>query len=162
MKIILFIVGIIILVSGFGYLGYVVVQKKKEKEYSLHLHRQALRQSYAPPVSRTQQPTRPIMPAAAQQKPLAGPLSLRDRTLQKDAERKKLFEGFETGQKQKSKEEKIEPKPEAKQKTASPKANAERKNSRRQQKAVKPKEDVFAKLKSIAQERKKTKKIKSK
>lgn len=131
-----------------------IVQRKNESAYT-SLPRQAPRQIYTPLVSR--QPAKPIVPSSMQQKPAAGIPSLKERVQEKDAERKKLFEGFGAGQEQKPKYSKAEPKQETRQ-TESAKQKPSAKTARKQEKSQKSKEDVFAKLRTIAQERKKRKK----
>lgn len=155
LKIILFIAGIIILVSGFGYLGYVAVQKKREKEFEAPLQR-APRQIFpqAPP----RQPAR-TFGTQIPQRSAAPPL--RERILQRDLDRKRIFEPF--GKAEQKVEQKQEQKPEQKlQEKPEAKKTAEIKTEKKQiRKQAKPKEDVFEKLRTIAQE-KKSKKSKSK
>jgi len=163
LKIILFIIGAVILISGFGYLGYIAIQKNRKKEFEAYIPRQAPKQTITqgerPQPARTFTPSTPPNQFAQQrqpipQRPISGPAPLRERILQKDLERKKLFESF--GEQRQGKPE--EKKPEAGQAKILKEKKTEKKKTKRQPRPIKPKEDVFEKLKSIAREKKKSRK----
>lgn len=100
-KLVIFILGAIVLASGFGYLAYNMAIKRKEQKFSLPKQREV--QIITP-----QQPARQV-----QQKQKEGDLKIREaikeREEQKEKERKKLFEPFgkpEEKQRETPKEEK--------------------------------------------------------
>ncbi len=152
LKIMLFVFGIIILLGGFGYLGYRVVSQRKEEEFG-----------FSKPSATSRAPVQAPRQVQFGQKPLAGrmPIPLQKRVMEKGAGRKKLFESFGSQEKPKPKEE-IKP---AKSEKPEVKILAQKKQhqeSKKKPRAKKPKGDVFVRLKEIASDSKKKKSIKSK
>jgi hypothetical protein len=162
MKVMLFILGIAVLLSGFGYLAYRAVQKKKEEEFEL---------------SRQRQMPRALPQTQARQFPLRRSVddtrlreALKKREEQKEIERRKIFEAFGAEKKELPKEEikklseKLEKaKPEKKPIAAAKKEDKgyieirPRKKNTSKKLPKKPKEDVFLRLKEIAKESKRKK-----
>ncbi len=149
MRIILFIAGALILLGGFGYLAYVAAEKKKESEFI------ATRQTPRVIMSQQRQiPGQPVFIPRPVQRTGPAP-NLRAIEYQRDLQRKKIFGtlGKEKIQEQarKSEESKLE-KSEQKEAKEKPKEAAKKP---RKAKIKKQKEDVFLKLKAMAQEAKK-------
>ncbi len=147
LKIILFVLGTLVLLSGFGYLGYTIITKRKEEEISFAEPRES---------------PRILQSSQVRQVPLRSPQeiakvkeAIKKQEKQKNLERKKLFEAFGKEEKEKPKEvheTKIE-KPELKEVKAETTAKSTKRKARKL-KPKKPKEDVFVKLKQIAKEAK--------
>ena len=136
-KILLFILGFAILLSGFGYLSYKVMAKRKGIKHGLP------KQIVMPRIFSRQ----PIQ--QAQQKPKEEDKireALKKKEEQKAKEREKLFEKFVKEKPEETKIEKPEPKEIKKKKRAKVKS---------EKRLQKPKEDVFIRLKQIAKESKK-------
>jgi len=166
MKVLLFILGIGVLLSGFGYLAYRVVQKKKEEEFEFSRQRQTLRA-----LPQTQARQIPIRRSVSDVRLRE---ALKKREEQKEIERRKIFSAFGAEQKELPKEETKEPseKPELKEAAPEKKPIAEAKKEDKpieirtgkektaKKTPKKPKEDVFLKLKEIAKESKESKKKK--
>ena len=148
-KIILFILGIIILLSGFGYLGYRAVLKRKEEKYGFKKAGET--PTLAPQPRFRPVPLRPSEAIRIKE-------ALKRKEALKGMERKKLFEAF-------GKEEKEKPKEAAKEiKVEKPGSKVIKEElvlkvpkKKAKRKTKKPKEDVFLKLKEIAKESKKKK-----
>ncbi len=147
-KILLFILGAVVLISGFGYLAYVTIEKRRETEFEMPQQRS---------IRMMQTPQQIKRPAFTQRPDLRIRESLKAKEMQKDLERKNLFSGFGSG--------KLESKPQAKEQNQE-KSEKEIESKKPEQKIVspkvkkkpqekQPKEDVFAKLKEISQETKK-------
>ena len=190
LKIILFIVGALILVGGFGYLGYVAVQKRKEEEFEFARRtssRQTQMQPRAPvPQQRQTMPFQRTIQPQRQQPQLSS--IMKEKGQLRDMERKTLFESFGKQQppvpknipaeQQKTekitiKEKKIakvEKKPATRQvkqiktiKTAQQKITKKTQDAKPTKiKQSKPREDVFVKLKQVTTEIKKESKRESK
>ncbi|MBI2656380.1 hypothetical protein HYX03_01420 [Candidatus Woesearchaeota archaeon] len=153
-NIILFILGFIVLLSGFGYLAYRVIAKRKVEKLELP-------KSMEIPKAIPQQPIKQV-PLKKQEEELKIKEALKIKEEMKEKEREKLFEAFgKEGKEEKEKpkaeekEGKIE-KSEAKEVKKEKKAEEIKKEKKKAQ-AKKPKEDVFIKLKEIAKEAKKPK-----
>ena len=161
-NIIFFIVGVLILVSGIGFLAYRAITKRKSEKFEA---------SHLREISRLpSQPAKQI-PVSPQKRMEESKIreALKQKEQQKLAERKKLFEAFGSNaserrirsqltEKEKPEEEFKEAKaekPELKETEKKPR----RKKAKRASKAIskKSKEDVFKKLKEIAKESKKKK-----
>ncbi|MBI2652887.1 hypothetical protein HYX00_05460, partial [Candidatus Woesearchaeota archaeon] len=141
-KIIWFILGIVILLSGFGYLTYRLMEKKREEKFEIRSReiQRAISPQQVKQVSSKQVEEKAKIKEA-----------LKKKEEEKEKERKKLFEAF--GKEEKSKEELKETKIEK------PEHKSEKKPSDiRKTRFKKPKEDVFIKLKEIAKETKKKRK----
>lgn len=149
--IILTIVGIIVLISGFGYLAYSAVTKRKEER--LAFQRQRVTPRITPPIK--QAPTRPTV------EDIRAKEALKKKEEQRKKERESLLKAFETEEKAKVAAEKSE-KPEAKaeQKEKAKEIIQLKVPKKRRKKIKKAKEDIFAKLKDITKERKKANKQK--
>ncbi len=150
-KIILFMVGMLVLISGFGYLGYVAIQKRREAEFEMPKQRETPK-SIQRQVQ--QQPAQFIPPREVRQTPpMFQPRPLaKEKEALKDMERKRLFEPF-------GKETKEQPKQEIKEKKEEKprKKRVIRKTTTKKPRQSKTKEDVFIKLKEMAKEAKKKK-----
>lgn len=138
-KIIAYMLGTIILLAGLGYLGYRAVQKRKEQKLEMPVQRGA----FAPIVK---QPEKQI---AVKREEAKIKEAFKKREEERANEREKLFEAFGKGER---KEIKPAEKAETKKQAAKPIKKSQQK---------KPKEEVFARLKEIAKEAKKSKKPKA-
>ncbi|MBI4452407.1 hypothetical protein HY637_03185, partial [Candidatus Woesearchaeota archaeon] len=147
-KIILFIVGAVVLLGGFGYLAYVAVEKKKESEFAAW--RQTPKRTMTP--QQKPVPRQPIFMQKQQQRAEVNPNAKAIEDI-KNIERKKLFESF--GGKQAEKPLKPENAKAEKEIKTEEKPKEGKQRSRRKPQQKKPKEDVFLRLKTIAQESKK-------
>ena len=154
-KISLFILGIVVLLSGFGYLSYRAVQKRKEEKIGMPRQREALR-------SVSQQPIRQVQQRQKEEQ-IRIRESLKRKEEQRVKERKSLFGKFAEG-KETAREEtkgitaeqkfaKEEKKPIHETKKGKRKAATKPKKTKAL--AKKPKEDVFIRLKQIAKEARK-------
>ncbi len=154
-RIILFIAGALILLGGFGYLAYVAVEKRRESEFISS--RQVPRQIPRAQVPQQRQiPRQPMAMPPLQRPPLqraAPQQNLRAVEEQKILERRRIFEPFakeKIQEKTAKPEETTSKKPRQKETKEKPK-----KHTKRPKGAIrKPKEDVFLKLKELAQESK--------
>jgi hypothetical protein len=151
MTTLLLIIVIVALLGGFGYLGYRMIEKKKEED-------SFSRSSYSKPFTFQERPMQRAMPRQViqQKKP---DFILKQRDLQKERERSQMFGEFDDKQKlQAPQEQKIERQPEPETKQAD-KDDTSKAKSRKPSKTKKgkTKEDVFAKLKEVAKEHKDTK-----
>lgn len=147
-KIMLYILGTAVLISGFGYLAYKVIKKREEEKFE---------------VPKREMPAIPSLPQRQiplkREEEIRMREAIRRRQELREKEREKLFEAFGKEEKEKPKEkakeptEKHEPKKaeEVKLKEKAPK-------KKRKIRPKKPKEDVFVKLKEIAKGAKKKKK----
>ncbi|MBI2124884.1 hypothetical protein HYT92_03775 [Candidatus Pacearchaeota archaeon] len=146
MKTIMFIIGALILLGGFGYLAYVAVEKKREQEFM------ASRQAQRPITQQPMQAPRPIRPIFVRPgQKIEARQSLRAIEEQKTVERKKMFEPF--GREKTVSLEEIKP-----SKTGQKEEKEKKEGKHKPIKKSKPKaakEDVFLKLKVMAQEAKK-------
>ncbi|HLC61483.1 MAG TPA: hypothetical protein VJI52_00515 [Candidatus Nanoarchaeia archaeon] len=155
-KIILFILGAVILVAGFGYLAYTAVQKRKESEFEVPGQREVSRFSQLP---RPAQPVfRPRQNYGADQIRIREALKAKQR--QADQERKNLFTPFGNEKKEIQKPQqdagetqKLGNKIQNDQKPKYQSAQAKAKKAPATQ-SRKSKEDVFAKLQEISNESK--------
>jgi len=156
-KIFLFIFGFVILILGFGYLGYVAVQKRKEKEFETPRQRVVPRTAFPGQVRQVprQIPSRQQEGARLRAAKLRE--SVRAREAQKNIERKRLFQTFG-----KEKTEVQEKKTTVPKKEGIPKK--EKKSSRKIKttRPKKPKEEIFTRLKEIAKDSKKKRKARNK
>ncbi len=175
LKTLLFVIGIIVLLSGLGYATYRIVAKKKEDELKAlrptGVQRDITRMIHQQPASQIGVRPRIYQPRLKE--------ALKRREELKEKERKKMFESFGGAsikgqqpktEEQKPKEEskpKVEAKPEKWQKTEDPKRKEEKKHkepgkseTKKRLKEAGPKkhkEDVFTKLKKISKDSKKKK-----
>ena len=138
-KIIAYVLGIIILLAGLGYLGYRAIQKRKEQKFE-----QPTREISAPSIK---QPEREI---TVKREEARIKEVFKKKEEEKTKEREKLFEAFGKGERR---ETKSTEKAETKKQIAKPIKKTQQK---------KPKEEIFAKLKEISKEAKKSKKPKAK
>ncbi len=141
LKIILFILGTLVLVSGFGYLGYTVISRRREGEAGF--------------AGQPREITK-VPPLTVQRQPLHSPQDqikmkeiVKKQEEKKQQDRKKLFETFAHGEKPKTAEAKIESKTAAIKEIKKPALKARK---AKRSKIKKSKEDVFAKLREIAAE----------
>ncbi|MBI2647292.1 hypothetical protein HYW99_02340, partial [Candidatus Woesearchaeota archaeon] len=145
--VLLIIFGILVLVSGFGYLAYSAVMKRKEERFEIE--RPKLMPRITPPVRAPPGTIRPIGEDTRLRE------AIRRRDEQKKSEREGLFKAFgEEEQKPEVKELKEGAQPSI-EKKEEPKMTREYK---KEKKAAKPKkqetkEEVFEKLKAIAKEK---------
>ncbi|MBI3035173.1 hypothetical protein HYY71_02520, partial [Candidatus Woesearchaeota archaeon] len=148
-KILAFVFGILVLVSGFGYLAYKAAAKKKMafEKFELPVQKEAQKTKPQQPLKQTQE----IKKEEAQIKD-----DLKRKEEQKRKEREKLFGAFGKDVKEAKAEKQPEEKPARKEKSESRSKSARPHTAGKRLKtqAKKSKEDVFAKLKEIASERK--------
>ena len=153
--------GIAVLLSGFGYLAYRSVQKRKEGKFEMTRQREA-------PKFALQQPIRQV-PRRSREEEIRLREALKRRAEQKAKERESLFGKFAEG-KETAKEEPKGIKAEKKAVKEEKKSIHEAKKGKRQvpakpkkskSLAKKPKEDIFIKLREIAKEAKKKKQPKN-
>lgn len=142
-KTILIIIGILVLVGGFGYLAYSSLSKKKKQAFEFE------RQRALPRIIPSQQPRQmPIRPRVTDTRVIE---LLKKKQEDKQKEREGLIKSF-------AKEGIEKPKVESKEKKeAKPVKDHKRtvKKIKRKPTPKKPKEDVFIKLKELANEAKK-------
>ncbi len=151
-KIILFVLGIVALILGFGYLAYRSVQRKKEERF-------VLPRKEAPSLTPQIKPT----PLKQKAEELKLKESLKKKEEEKEKERKKLFETFGKEEKEKLKEKteaEIEPRKAKEEKKPIEKKEWVQVKIKKKPRPKKPKEDVFIRLKEIAKESKKRKNAK--
>jgi len=139
-KIIMFSLGILVLLSGIGYLAYQLKMRKGEK-HELPKHKEAPR--LAPQPQMRQAPQRRKEEDARLE-------ALKRREELKEKEREKLFEAF--GREKEPESAKAE-----KQEALKAKKPIAEKADKSKKRPKKPKEDVFVRLKEIAKEAKKKK-----
>ena len=146
-KIIMFIAGILVLISGFSYLAYRVVTKREENfEVPTQLSREVPKTT----------PQQQKIPSRQSQDDVRLREMLKQREKEKEVSRQKLFEAFsESKPKQESKVslKKPEQKPQEIKKPSG-KIKISRNPSEKIKKQSKAKEDVFVKLRQIAKESK--------
>jgi len=155
MKIMLFILGAAILISGFGYLAYRAVSSKRES-FQLPGREPPRRPPMLP-----QQSQMPFKREAMARTPALGP-----RAEQNKKEMESLFSSFGKTEEKTKAEEKAEEKnkPESKAAAAKKRIGPKEKPLKKKPakpRARKPKEDVFIKLKEISKESKKQRKSKN-
>ena len=157
-KIILFVLGILVLLSGFSYLAYRSMQKKKKERFMPPKPKEL-------PRTIPQQPVHPLKQKAEELKLKE---ALKKKEEEKEKARKKLFETFGKEEKEKPKEINEEkPKEEVKEIVKKPTIKEFKgERIRTAKKATKTKskkpKDVFVKLKEFAKETKKRKLAKRK
>ena len=145
-NILAFVFGIVVLLSGFGYLAYRFMMKRKEKKFEMP-------KKEAPRVVTL--PTKQVPQKKIEEESKIRE-ALKRKEEQKEKERQKLFEPFGREEKEKLREE--VKKPEIKE----PKLVEKPTKKKPKEKIIKkPKEDVFVKLKEIAKETKKKKQQKN-
>ncbi|MBI1934906.1 hypothetical protein HYS31_00550 [Candidatus Woesearchaeota archaeon] len=149
LKIILLILGILILASGFGYLGYRAISSRKEEDFGFRIGQE---QKITPA-------QRPQLRPAITGLPKLPLKKKEEKEGQKYFERRRIFEPFKKEEKPESKEIKIKPEAKPGAKAARKETKKPREHARiRKPRLKKPREDVFIRLKEIAAERKKGKK----
>jgi len=150
------------LISGFGYLAYNAVQKRKENEFEIPRQRELPRQRESPVIPQSPRPAQPVfrprLNYGADQMRINE--SLRAKQQQMDLERKRLFEPFGAVKPQAQKTQQSAPETQKEEQKAKPKnkeIKRQHKPNRESKKKVRPKkskEDVFIKLQEIARESK--------
>jgi len=145
--ILFFIAGVIVLVSGIGFLTYRAIIKRRGERFETPHRKEVSRLPSQPTKQIPMSPQKRMEEAKIRQ-------ALRQKEQQKIAERKKIFESFAERKKMESGETK-----EAKKPSEQPKQEikTQEKISAKKPRAKKPKEDIFIKLKEIAKESKKKK-----
>ena len=142
-KTILIIIGILVLVAGFGYLTYSSLSKKKKQAFEFE------RQRTMPRIIPSQQPRQiPIRPRVTDTRVIE---LLKKKQEEKQKEREGLIKSF-------AKEGAEKPKVESKEKKGAKPAKEHKKTIRKAKRKPtpkKPKEDAFIKLKELANEAKK-------
>ncbi|MBI2654693.1 hypothetical protein HYX02_07870 [Candidatus Woesearchaeota archaeon] len=136
-KTLMFAIGIIVLLAGFGYLGYRAITKRKEEKIGFEMPKQGGIQRAIPQPPPRQAPQKPKEDAEIRE------IFKRKEEL-KEKEREKLFETFGKEEKKETKE--AEDKPQGKKEEKIPKVA-------KKEQTKKPKEDVFVKLKEIAKKK---------
>jgi len=147
-NILMFTLGIAVLLSGFGYLAYRAVQKRKEQKFGpkpREITRMPAQQQVQLPQKRQEATS-----AAAKE-------ALKKKEEQREKERERLFEAFRREGKEKPVVEIKKPEQAAKEKRRAPKPKIGKKPGLHPKKKPAKKEDVFIKLKEIAKEAKKKK-----
>ncbi|MDP3766216.1 MAG: hypothetical protein Q8R04_06920 [Nanoarchaeota archaeon] len=150
-KIITFTLGILVLISGFGYLAYKAINKIKEEKFEVPKQRQMQRTI---PQQQVKQATPKQIEEGARIKEV-----LKRKEEQKEKEREKLFEAFGKEEKVKPQEEAKEIKPESLQPKKDKKSIKELK---KEPVTKEPREDVFTRLTKVAGEEKQKKQTKPK
>ena len=148
----MFILGVVVLISGFGYLGYIAVQKRREKEFETPVSRGVPRQQIQRQIPVQFTPPRETRPAIQPRLQVS-----KEKELLKDMERKKLFETFGKDTKEQPAATAIQQGAKEKKEGKLIKKKGTRKTTAKKTIQPKTKEDAFAKLKDMAREAKKKK-----
>ncbi len=168
-KIVLFIAAFVVLLSGFGYLAYVAIQKRREREFGLPRQREMPQRRIQPMIP--QQQPRQVLPQIGEGARVGE--AIKKLQEQKEIERKRLFEAFgkedsnasefrskrtrsQLTEKPKAEEKEVKKEKKTEERKKDKKEFVEIKAKKKQKiRFKKPKEDVFIKLREIAKEAKK-------